>query len=238
METMYVSLWKRAALCLACFGMIVPQGTLAAAEKKAQQPTVRMLDLKLTEGGKLTGQVVNAQGQAVCNSIVAVRYQDHVVAKATTDAFGRYAVQGLRSGVHELETLNGRIPARLWTAAAAPQVAKSSALIVSDDNVIRAQCAERGCTANPPVLAPVGCGNGNGCGGGWVAGTHCGRRAGGGLLRGGLFRGGLFQQQDPCDPCAQDDGHGNLLVCGLVVAGIATAIAIAADDDDDNNASP
>jgi len=237
METMYVSLWKRAALCLACFGMIVPQGTLAAAEKKAQQPTVRMLDLKLTEGGKLTGQVVNAQGQVLRNAIVAVRYQDHVVAKATTDTSGRYAIQGLRAGVHELETANGRIPARFWTATAAPQIAESSALIVSDTNVIRAQCAEPGCTANPSGPGPVGCGNG--CGGGWVAGTHCGRRAGGGgLLHGGLFRGGLFQQQDPCDPCAQNDDHGNLLVCGLVVAGIATAIAIAADDDDDNNASP
>ena len=233
METMYVSLWKRAALCLACLGMIVPQGALVAAETKAQQPTVRMLDLKLTEGGKLTGQVVNAQGQVVRNAVVAVRYQNHVVAKATTDASGRYAVQGLRSGVHELETINGRVPARFWTSTAAPTVAKSSALIVSDTNVIRAQCAEQGCTTHPPMVAPAG----NGCGGGWVAGAPIGGRARGcGLMHnGGLFRGGLFQQQDPCDPCAQNDGHGNLLVCGLVVAGIATAIAIAADDDDDNN---
>ena len=91
---MYVSLWKRAALFVACFGMIVPQGALVAAEPASQHQTARMLDVALTSGGTLSGQVVDAQGKLIEGAVVAVRFQNRVVAKTTTDAEGRYAVRG------------------------------------------------------------------------------------------------------------------------------------------------
>ncbi len=216
---MYVSLWKRAALFVACFGMIVPQGALVAAEPASQHQTARMLDVALTSGGTLSGQVVDAQGKLIEGAVVAVRFQNRVVAKTTTDAEGRYAVRGLRGGIHQIETTQGRVAARFWTPETAPPAARPSALIVSDTNVIRAQCGE-------------GCGSGDGRivhrHGGWVQGHSY--RQGGSCLQ---------QNNDPCCNPGPTVDHG-MLVTGLVIAGVVTAIAIAADDDDDNNrpASP
>ena len=102
---MYVSLWKRAALCLACFGMVIPQGVLVAAEKK-QQKTARVLEMKMTDGGKITGQLVDAQGRVLKNEKVIVRFRSRVVAEATTNEQGRCAITGLRGGLHQLETVS------------------------------------------------------------------------------------------------------------------------------------
>ena len=240
---MYVSLWKRAALCLACFGMMIPQGALvAAAEKPQQQTTARMLDVKLTDGSA-SGLIVDAQGKVLKGAKIALRYQNRVVAQTTTNADGRFAITGLIGGVHELETVNGRVPARLWTEKTAPASAKPVALIVSDKNVIRAQCGEAGCGVG------VGAGGGGlfGHGGnvgvannGWVSGNAYGDGfyngggygdaycydygyVDGGAGGGGLFAGGLF-------------GGGALTA--LTIAGVVTAIAIAADDDDNRRSSP
>lgn len=185
---MYVSLWRRAALVLACFGMMVPQGAFAA-EKTQQYQTVQTLDVKLANGGTLSGQVVDAQGKTVSNAVVSVRFGNRVVASTKTNASGRYAIQGLRAGVHQIQTANGRVNARFWSGTTAPVAAKSTALLVSDKNIIRAQCGNQCC--------------------------------------------------NQCDPCCDDgsDMHG-MLMSGLVIAGVVTAIAIAADDDDDDPSSP
>lgn len=243
MDKMYVSLWKRAALCLACFGMTIPQGALVAAEKSEQVQASRMLDVKLTEGGKLSGQLVDAQGNALKGANVTVRFHNQVVAVAKTNNAGRIAVTGLMGGTHQIETEHGRINARLWTAKTAPPSAKPNALIVSEKNVIRAQCGEAGCGVG------VGAGGGGlfGHGGnvgvannGWVSGNAYGDGfyngggygdaycydygyVDGGAGGGGLFAGGLF-------------GGGALTA--LTIAGVVTAIAIAADDDDNRRSSP
>lgn len=236
---MYVSLWKRAALCLACFGMMIPQGALVAAEKPQQQTTARMLDVKLTDGSA-SGQIVDAQGKVLKGAKIALRYQNRVVAETTTNADGRFAITGLIGGVHELETVNGRVPARLWTAKTAPASAKPVALIVSDKNVIRAQCGEAGCG--------IGGGGGNN---GWVVGNSYGN---GGVYDGGFnngtfndggfgngFNDGGFGYGAECygydygyAPAASGGGFfgSGALLTGLVIAGVVTAIAVAADDDD------
>lgn len=220
---MYVSLWKRAALCLACFGMIIPQGALVAAEKPQQQASARMLDVSLTEGGTFSGRIVDTQGRAVKGAKVAVRFQNHIVAQATTNEAGRYAVSGLMGGVHQLETVNGRVSARFWNAKTAPPAAKPVALIVSDKNVIRAQCGEVGCGAGVGTVV----GNGCGVGGGWIAGNAYHHH--GGYYNGGYADGCYDYGYAPGGGFA--GGHGGLLLGGLVVAGVITAIAIAADDD-------
>ena len=230
---MYVSLWKRAALCLACFGMIIPQGALVAAEKPQQQTTARMLDVKLTDGSA-SGQIIDAQGNVLKGAKIALRYQNRVVAETKTNAEGRFAITGLIGGVHELETANGRIPARLWTEKTAPASAKPVALIVSDKNVIRAQCGEGGCGVGGGGLL------GHGGGNGWVVGNSHGN---GGVYDGG-FNDGFSYGAECYDygyaPAASGGGFfgSGALLTGLVIAGVATAIAVAADDDDGRRSSP
>jgi hypothetical protein len=252
---MYVSLWKRAALCLACFGMMIPQGALvAAAEKPQQQTTARMLDVKLTDGSA-SGLIVDAQGKVLKGAKIALRYQNRVVAQTTTNADGRFAITGLIGGVHELETVNGRVPARLWTEKTAPASAKPVALIVSDKNVIRAQCGEGGCGVGGGGLLGHGGGGGilghGGGGNGWVVGNSYGD---GGALNGGFSDGGFgnggfgdggFGYGAECydygyAPAATGGGFfgGGTLLTGLAIAGIVTAIAVAADDDDGRRRSP
>lgn len=236
---MYVSLWKRAALCLACFGMIIPQGALVAAETPQQQAAVRMLDVKLTDGGTITGRVVDAQGKDLKRGKVAVRFQNRVVAEATTNDSGRFAVTGLMGGVHQLETVNGRVTARLWAGETAPPSAKPMALIVSDKNVIRAQCGESGCGIGGGGVIGGGSGIlGHGGGnGGWVSGNSYGNGAyDGGFYDGGY--GGGYGAECYDYGYAQSGGGGGIfgggaLLTGLVIAGVVTAIAVAANDDDD-----
>ena len=194
---MCVSVLKRAVLCLACLGMIVPHGVLAS-----EQTAAPLKNLKLTANGTLNGVVVDSQGKPTLTTVV-VRFNGAPVARAHTNSSGRFAISGVRAGVHQIQAGTNRSVVRLWSAEAAPKSAKTAAVLISN-NVVRGQCGDPGCG---------GCGGG-GCGEGFGPAT------------GGMFGGGF------------GSGAGGILIGGLVIAGVATAIAIAANDDDDPPASP
>ena len=232
---MCVSVLKRAVLCLACLGMIVPHGVLAS-EQIAAPP----MNLKLTANGTLNGVVVDTQGKPTQTTVV-VRFNGVPVARAHTNSSGRFAVSGVRAGVHQIQAGTNHSVVRLWSAKAAPTSAKTAAVLVSN-NVVRAQCGASGCGAG----GSCGCGSGQvipfsggnvmpfggsacgdtGCGGGCGGAGFGGCGEGFGPATGGMFGGGF------------GSGGGGILIGGLVIAGVATAIAIAADDDDDPPASP
>ena len=94
---MCVSVLKRAVLCLACLGMIVPHGVLAS-EQIAAPP----MNLKLTANGTLNGVVVDTQGKPTQTTVV-VRFNGVPVARAHTNSSGRFAVSGVRAGVHQIQ---------------------------------------------------------------------------------------------------------------------------------------
>ena len=131
---MYVSAWKRAALCLACLGLILPQPALMAAETQTQSN-----DISLTKGGTLDGTVVDANGQAIANTSVKVKFRGFTVATTESDANGRFAVCGLRGGVHEICTAGGSTVNRFWTKGKAPIAAKTTAVVVTGPEVVRSQ---------------------------------------------------------------------------------------------------
>jgi len=131
---MYVSAWKRAALCLACLGLILPQPALMAAETQT-----RSKDISLTTGGTLAGTVVDANGQAIANTSVKVKFRGFTVATTKSDATGRFAVCGLRGGVHEICTAGGSTVNRFWTKGNAPLAARSTAIVVAGPEVVRSQ---------------------------------------------------------------------------------------------------
>lgn len=205
--------WKRVALCLACLGILMPQSAVLADS----QPVARGVEIELGADGTLTGTVLSAQGRPVANAPVMVQYRGIPVARTRANAHGRFAVAGLRGGVHELLAPGSKTAARLWATGTAPAAAKPAALLVAQNRVVRGQgcgedfCGDTGC---------VGCGED--CGTPWGSGSCLLGGFGGLGGSGGL--GGL--------------GGGGLVVGGLAVAGIATAVAVAADDDDDPPASP
>ena len=86
-----------AAIVLACVGMIVPNGAMAAGPAKAG-----VADVALATDGRLVGQVVSAEGRAIDGAVVTVRRSGHELVQAVTDKSGQFAVSGLDAGVYEV----------------------------------------------------------------------------------------------------------------------------------------
>jgi hypothetical protein len=118
---------------IACVGLVLPQGILAA------QPTAGPTDVALRSGGMLVGQVVDAQGAVQAGKLVSIQYGEQEVARTTTDANGVFAAQGLRGGQYHVVADNGDGHFRLWADNTAPPAATDSVVVVADPNVVRGQ---------------------------------------------------------------------------------------------------
>jgi hypothetical protein len=107
---------------LAMGGMLFPEMGMAA------EPVVT--DVALADGGILQGQVIQPQtGLAMANTPVTLRTQDQVVAVTTTGSDGRFVIQGVRGGVHQLAAGDGQGAYRFWSPGTAPPSAKTSATV-------------------------------------------------------------------------------------------------------------
>lgn len=117
-------------------------------------------DVAFTQSGDLIGVIVDATGKPMANAPVQILHKTTVVATAKTNVAGRYSVQGLRSGLHIVQTSRTSQPCRFWNANAAPPSAKRGLVLAGTDNVLRGQYCDDGCGQ--------GCGDGCGesCGGG------------------------------------------------------------------------
>jgi len=107
---------------LAVVGMLLPQTVLAA------EPVVT--DVALSEGGILQGQVVQPQtGLAIASTPVTLKTQDQIVATTTTGSDGRFAIQGVRGGVHQIVAGEGHGVYRFWSPGTAPPSAQANATV-------------------------------------------------------------------------------------------------------------
>jgi hypothetical protein len=106
--------------------MCVPQAAVAIGPDL--KPAVT--DVALADGGLLQGQVVNPQsGVGAANMPVTLRMQDQIVATTTTDAAGRFAVQRLRGGVHQVIAGESQGIYRFWSPGTAPPSAQVNAVV-------------------------------------------------------------------------------------------------------------
>ena len=146
----------------AAVGMILPQFAYAASAGQPARPmpaTVR--DVALQDGGRLTGQVLDAAGAPVAATQVAVVDQGGAAATALTGEDGRFAVSGLKAGVYQVATAKGVTVCRLWAPRTAPPSAQGDALVVNGDTVVRGGmggCGGGGVIgflSNPWVLAGI-----------------------------------------------------------------------------------
>ena len=142
------------AAAVATLGMLLPSSVMAAAPAATEAVT----DIALRQGGVLVGQVVDPQGAAKAGTPVVIEYAGKEVVRTTTDANGVFAAQGLRGGAYQIKTTEGTSACRLWAADTAPPAARPAALVVSGQDLIRAQFGpvhawKEWCKAHPYIVA-------------------------------------------------------------------------------------
>lgn len=125
------------------------------ASRKSEQA---IHDVSLDETGALTGFVQDADGKAVVRTKVVVRIGRKTVAEALTDEKGRFEVSGLRGGVYHISHSHGGSVYRVWKSGTAPGAARTSALLLWEKPVIRAQGLEGtlGTLPTSTILATAG----------------------------------------------------------------------------------
>ena len=132
-----VTVIRGVLVSLAAVGFCLPHTAFAAERPSGQMPGV--IDVALSNGGRLDGQVVNAQGTALKNVTVSVRRQGQEVAKTRTDDRGYFAVRGLRSGMYQVVAAKGYGMYRLWAPGLAPPSSQKGVLVVAGGNRVRGQ---------------------------------------------------------------------------------------------------
>lgn len=127
--------FRRLVVAMVCIGLLTSQSVVLAGDMNRQITT----DVALAAQGTLVGQVIDQQGIGIPGARVVVRQHDRDLVGTVADGTGKFAVSGLRSGTFQLAAADGQATVRLWTATAAPPVAKSQVMIVSgSDQVVRA----------------------------------------------------------------------------------------------------
>jgi hypothetical protein len=116
----------------AVMGMCV-QSSAFAGEPAPRPPVV---DVALSDGGVLHGQVVDLRGTAVAKAPVSLATQQRSVAGVTTAADGTFKLQGLKGGVYRVATAQGRGIFRLWSPGTAPPAAQTSAIVYTQNQVV------------------------------------------------------------------------------------------------------
>jgi len=130
----------RLFVSFAAAGFCLPQSCLAAADSRPST-----VDVTLTAGGVLQGQVIDRQGAPLAKIPVALRDRDRQISGAVTDEYGRFAVGSLRGGVYQIVAGGGYATYRLWSPGTAPPSAEQTALLVVGQDVVRGQRCGRSC---------------------------------------------------------------------------------------------
>ncbi len=128
-------------LWLGLAGLCLPTTGWAADTNVLPPPQIS--DVALRDGGVLVGQMVN--GQNVPQSGIRVSLQDtqnREVAAVVTDRQGGFAISGVRSGVYQLVTPQGRQVYRIWSPGMAPPSAQQGVLIVAPGQTVRGQLGD------------------------------------------------------------------------------------------------
>lgn len=147
--------FRTAIAALTCFAMVAPVEVLAAqtgGDRPIPQQAAAsdITDVALQEGGVLIAQVYTAEGTPHAGTTVTIQKQGQQLVQATTDANGMLAVSGLQGGVYQLAVGQTVGSYRLWAPGTAPPVAKSGALLVEGQGVVRGQFGGGGGFMNNP----------------------------------------------------------------------------------------
>lgn len=118
----------RAAVVLACCGILIPQAAVAGGPAS---PVSR--DVALTPSGSLTGALLTPAGQPLEGAVISLRRDQQEIARAVSNSQGAFEVSGLSSGVYELAVGQQSVQFRAWAAHIAPASALNQAVLVVGD---------------------------------------------------------------------------------------------------------
>jgi len=93
----------------------------------------------LLHSGSLSGVVLNRESHPVPGVVVKLMHGKNVIATATSDDNGNFAVHGLRSGGHVVSAGEEKELVRFWRSDAAPPAASARMIMVVDETVVRGQ---------------------------------------------------------------------------------------------------
>ena len=136
-ETEMKTIGGNSLAALAIVGIAFP--VQAFAEVETTNVALSVTDVALSTTGELYGKVIQSSGRPVSNAAVQVSHDGATIAEVKTDNKGRYAVKGLRSGVHVVKTSQSQHVCRFWSDQSAPSTAKKSLVMSVDSHVVRGQ---------------------------------------------------------------------------------------------------
>lgn len=129
-------------VCAVCIGASVPVAIGFAANadtiaENTEQQKIKIRDVKLKDGGVLTGQLLNPQGGPMADVEIQVITDQKVVASAMTQAEGKFSINGLRGGNYVIGAKTARASVRLWAPGTEPPAATDGALLVAPGRTVR-----------------------------------------------------------------------------------------------------
>ncbi|RMG34699.1 MAG: carboxypeptidase regulatory-like domain-containing protein [Planctomycetota bacterium] len=147
-ETLFTRL-QAAVAALAAFGMIVPPSLWAAdpPPPPAASPAATV-DVAL-RNGRLSAQLLDAQGVAVAKQTVTVFRAGQAVTSTKTDAQGRFVVDAVTPGVYQLATAHGATQLRVWAEGTEPPATGNRVVLIRTAPTARGQIG-------PPLLGEHG----------------------------------------------------------------------------------
>lgn len=169
---MHFSKSMRAIIASVCCGAVLQPSLLLAQAPLAPAPIAvatpippakpsklkaETVDIELTPGREIVGQLVNHNGIAIASAPVEIWQKGNLIQTSMTDAQGRYRLANLVGGNYELDFGDRMQPARCWTFGNAPPKSIVSLRTIADEEVVRAQqrCGAVCGVVNPWVIAGV-----------------------------------------------------------------------------------
>ena len=101
--------------------------------------SAQAVDVALSITGTLSGAVVDTRGHARGKTAVEVRRGRRLVARALTDANGRYDVSNLPGGLYQVRVDGTETLVRAWAAGTAPRSAAKQLPVIADAPIVRGQ---------------------------------------------------------------------------------------------------
>jgi hypothetical protein len=148
---------KALTVGLAVLGCCLPQPLLAATGVGSGPVVVDVRLQRGPEGNVLVGQVLSPRGLIQANVPVSLYVGKQKVGAGKTDAKGSFAFSGLRGGLYQVVTAGGRGAYRVWVPGTAPPSARSRAVVIAGEGMVRWQFSGglKYWLANPWVIGAV-----------------------------------------------------------------------------------
>jgi hypothetical protein len=137
---------------LACAAWLLPTTRAQAVEPA---PGTVIWDIRLDEHGALQGRLVDLTGQAVAGEPVELQQARRPVARATSDAAGRFTFPQIPAGVYQICFDSHAVTCRVWSAAAAPPAARHELVILAAPLAVRGQQPFHAVFRNPLFVGLV-----------------------------------------------------------------------------------